>query len=168
MQSKKNKTPPEAPPDKFNANQNDPSEARFRAMFDTAVVGIGMMSLDRVITDANPAMCRMLGVERDEIIGRTPTFLTYPEDHQEATSSFEELISGKKESYSTERRYIRKDGEVFWANVTISIVRGQAGEPLYLIGMVIDTNAQKRACPNWPNQKNASERCLRMPASGSH
>jgi PAS domain S-box-containing protein len=145
MQSKKNKTPPEAPPDKFNANQNDPSEARFRAMFDTAVVGIGMMSLDRVITDANPAMCRMLGVERDEIIGRTPTFLTYPEDHQEATSSFEELISGKKESYSTERRYIRKDGEVFWANVTISIVRGQAGEPLYLIGMVIDTNAQKRA-----------------------
>jgi PAS domain S-box-containing protein len=145
MHSNENNNLLEAPKDKFNVNLNDPSEARFRAMFDTAVVGIGMMSLDRVITDANPAMCRMLGMERDEIIGRTPTFLTYPEDVQEATSSFEDLMAGKKESYSSERRYVRKDGEVFWAHVTISIVRGQGGEPLYMIGMVIDTNEQKRA-----------------------
>ena len=129
----------------LQSNLNTQSEARFRAMFDTAAVGIGMMSLDRVIVDVNPAMCRMLGLSRDEIIGKTPYFATYPEDYPGSTRDYEELLSGDKEFYSAERRYLRKNGEIFWVHVTISIVRGSEGEPLYLIGMMVDINEQKRA-----------------------
>ena len=121
------------------------SEARFRAMFNTAAVGIGIMSLERRIIDANPAMCRMLGMTREEIIGQTPVIVTHPEDYTSSTRSFEDLVAGRQEYYWAERRYVRKNGEIFWAHVTMSIVRSSDGKPLYLVGMVVDIDEQKKA-----------------------
>ncbi len=121
------------------------SEARFRAMFDSAAVGIGIMGLDRVITDANPEMCRMLGRTREELIGTTPITLTHSDDVAEANNRFAELASGKIDSYQVERRYVRKDGGVFWAQVTMSSVRGPDGLPRFLVGMVIDVDEQRAA-----------------------
>ena len=104
------------------------SEARFRVMFDTAKVGIGMMSLDRKLMDANPALCQMFGVPREELIGQTPVVVTYPEDYEASTQQFMDLISGNVDSFWGERRYQRRNGEVFWAHVTMSLVRDEAGK----------------------------------------
>jgi PAS domain S-box-containing protein len=120
------------------------AEARFRAMFDTATVGIGIMSLDRRIIDANPAMCRMLGLTREELIGQTPATATYPEDYARATEDFNDLLTGKKDSYQVERRYVRKNGVAFWTHVTMSVVHDASGNPLYLVGMVVDIDEQKQ------------------------
>ncbi len=131
------------------ANQDkerfEQSEARFRVMFDTAAVGIGMMTLDRKLIDANPALCRMFGMPREELIGKTPVVVTYPGDYDASTQQFTNLISGKSESFWGERRYMRKNGEVFWAHVTMSVVHGADGLPLYIVGMLIDIDAQKKA-----------------------
>jgi PAS domain S-box-containing protein len=121
------------------------SEARFRTMFETSAVGIGMMTLDRKIIDANPAMCRMLGMSREELVGQTPKMATYPEDFIQSTAEFEQLLSGEKDYFWTERRYVRKNGEIFWAHVTMSTVRGPDGKPLFMVGMVIDIDERKRA-----------------------
>ena len=121
------------------------SDATFRAMFENSAVGIGIMGLDRKIIEANPAMCRMLGVSGAEIVGQTPETVTYPEDFPEATELFRELLTGKRESYWAERRFVRKNGEVFWAQVTMSVVRDTNNAPLYLVGMVIDIDDRKRA-----------------------
>ena len=120
------------------------SEATFRAMFETSAVGIGIMGLDRKIIDANPAICRMFGRTREQFIGQTPAVATYPEDYPKSTEEFQELLDGKREYYWDERRYVRTNGEIFWAHVTMSVVRDAAGIPLYLVGMVIDINEQKR------------------------
>lgn len=145
MPTKKRITQAGTPQVEFQIDLNAQSEARFRAMFDTAAVGIGLMSLDRRVTDANAALCRMFGLSREELIGQTPLIVTHPDDYPESTSSHEELLAGKKDYYWAERRYLRKNGEVFWAQVTMSIVRGPAGEPLYLLGMVVDINEHKKA-----------------------
>jgi PAS domain S-box-containing protein len=120
------------------------SEARFKAMFETSAVGIGIMGLDRKIIDANPAMCRMLEMSREELIGQTPQVATYPDDYPQSTNEFQQLISGEKEYYWSERRYVRKSGEAFWVHVTMSLVRDPNEKPLYLVGMVIDIDEQKR------------------------
>jgi PAS domain S-box-containing protein len=120
------------------------SEARFRAMFETSAVGIGIMSLDRKIIDANPAMCRMFGRTAEEFIGQTPATATFPEDYPKATQSFEDLLSGKRNFYIEERRFVRKNGEIFWAHVTMSIVRDANQKPLYMVGMVMDIDEQKK------------------------
>ena len=121
------------------------SEATFQAMFETSTVGIGIMGLDRTIKDANPSICRMFGYTREEFIGKAPIFATFPADYPKSTEQFQELLDGKRESFRDERRYIRKNGEVFWAHVTMSVVRDDAGAPLYMIGMVIDIDDRKHA-----------------------
>jgi PAS domain S-box-containing protein len=123
----------------------DQSEARFRIIFDTAAVGIGLMSLDRRLLDANPALCRMFGLSREELIGQTPVIVTYPEDYPVSTQQFEDLLSGKENYYWGERRYLRKNGEVFWAYITMSVVRHPNGKPLYIVGILEDINRQKKA-----------------------
>jgi PAS domain S-box-containing protein len=121
------------------------SEARFRSMFEHSAIGIGVMGLDRRIIDANPAICHMYGWTREEMIGMNAGQVTYPEDEPASRQLFQELIDGGRDSYDTQRRYIRKNGETFWAHVTISSVRGTDGKPLYLVGMVLDITEQKHA-----------------------
>ena len=120
------------------------SEATFRAMFETSAVGIGIMGLDHKIIDANPAICRMFGRTREQFIGLSPEVATFSEDYPRSDASFQELLDGKREYYSDERRYIRANGEVFWAHITMSVVRDSAGTPLYMVGMVIDVSEQKQ------------------------
>jgi PAS domain S-box-containing protein len=120
------------------------SEARFRTMFENSAVGMGLMSLDRVLLDANPAICAMYGYTRDELVGNTPALITYPDDYPSSTEQFQQLLSGEINSYTTERRYVRKNGEVFWAQISMSLVRDPDGNPLYLVGLVNDIDVQKR------------------------
>jgi PAS domain S-box-containing protein len=121
------------------------SEARFRAIFENTAVGIGIMGLDRRIIDANPALCRMYGRSLEELTGQTPVMVTHPEDFSQTTLDFQEFISGEKDYYESERRYVRKNGEVFWAHVTMSIIRDAENMPVYIVGMVMDIDDKKRA-----------------------
>jgi PAS domain S-box-containing protein len=118
------------------------SNARFRAIFNDAAVGVGIMGLDRRIIDANPAICRIYGRTRDELIGMNAGEVTVSEDNPLATQLFNELLSGQRDSYEVDRRYVRKNGETFWAHVTMSSVRGSNGKPVFLVGMVIDIDEQ--------------------------
>jgi PAS domain S-box-containing protein len=119
-------------------------EATFRAIFETSAVGIGIMGLDRKLIEANPAMCRMFGRSCEELIGQTPAIVTYPDDYAESTEAFMEMLAGKREYFWAERRYVCKNGEVFWAHTTTSVVRDAAGTPLYLVGMMLDIDDRKR------------------------
>jgi|WetSurMetagenome_2_1015567.scaffolds.fasta_scaffold34587_2 PAS domain S-box-containing protein len=125
-------------------DKGQPYEARFQTFFDTAAVGIGIMSLDRKIIDANPAMCNMLGMTRAELIGQTPAFVTYPQDYPDSIRTFEDLLAGRKDYFRIERRYVRKNGVIFWVQITMSIVNSKDGKPLYIVGMVEDIDEQKR------------------------
>jgi signal transduction histidine kinase len=66
---------------------------------------------------------------------------------------FQELIEGKRNSYTMERRYRRKDGRVFWARINYSLVRDLEGNPDYLIGMIEDIDEQKRAAERLAEQE---------------
>lgn len=121
------------------------SEARFQAMFNDAAIGIGIMGLDHKIIDANPAICRTFGRTREELIGMTAAEATYADDIDRSNTLFDSLMSGQSDSYEVDRRYIRKNSEVFWAHVTMSVVRGPDGKPRFLVGMVEDIEEQKRS-----------------------
>jgi len=121
------------------------SQERFRAMFEHSAIGIGVMGLDLKFTDANPALCRIYGRTREELIGMNAAEVTYPDDDPASEELFSELVTGKRDSYESDRRYIRKNGEIFWAHVTMFSVRGMDGRPLYLVGMVMDIDEQKHA-----------------------
>jgi PAS domain S-box-containing protein len=136
---------PEVPIAKNIFDELQQSESRFRAIFEDAAIGIGILGLDRRLMDANPALCHMFGMTRDELIGQTPAIVTHSDDFSQSTEDFQEFLSGEKDYYQAERRYLRKGSAAFWAHVTMSYVRDAENRPVYIIGMVLDIDDKKRA-----------------------
>ena len=120
------------------------SEARFRAMFENAAVGIGLMSLDRVVLECNDAVTQLFGYTPAEFINRSSTEMIHPEDRALDADLYAELIAGERRSYQVEKRYLHKDGHYVWAKLILSAVRGPDGQALYLLGMLVDIDEQKR------------------------
>jgi PAS domain S-box-containing protein len=58
---------------------------------------------------------------------------------------FAELVSGKRDSYQVEKRYIHKDGHLVWARSTLSSVKDTRGKPLYILALVENIDDQKQA-----------------------
>src|SRR5512147_196449 len=83
------------------------SELRFRAMFEGAAIGIGICSLDGRIVEGNPALTRMLGYSHDELAGMHPSEF-HPGDFQQDEALLAELMSGARDSFELEKRYLRK------------------------------------------------------------
>lgn len=121
------------------------AEARFQAVFDSAAVGVGTMGLDGKLITANPALCRMYGRSLDELVGQTSALVVHPDERKEAAHYTADLVAGRLTHYAVERRYVRKNGEVFWAHIHMSVVRSSTGEPRYIVGMVVDIDEQKRS-----------------------
>jgi PAS domain S-box-containing protein len=121
------------------------SEARFRAMYDNAAVGMAVMTLDRKITSVNHIAEKMTGYTFAELVGSDPTLLSHPEDLHIGRAQFNELVSGKIPGFQMEKRFLRKNGEAFWGRVSYSLVPDKDGRPEYLVGIIEDTTEQRQA-----------------------
>ena len=121
------------------------SEARFRRIFECTAMGISIADLDRRFLETNPAYQRMLGYNEEELYGKPIAEVSHPDDVPTDTELHEEVLAGNIDRYQSEKRYIRKDGELVWVRPTISVVRDAQGEPQFLIGIVEDITERKRA-----------------------
>jgi PAS domain S-box-containing protein len=136
------------------------SQARFQAVFENAAVGIAVMGLDRRALEINPVAEKIVGYSAEELYNIDARKLALPEDLGVDTELFPDLISGKRNSFVMERRYRRKNGEIFWARINYSLVRDLEGNPDYLIGMIEDIDDQKRASERLAAQEAEHRRIL--------
>jgi PAS domain S-box-containing protein len=120
------------------------SEDRFRATFEQAAVGISHASPDRHFIRVNRRFASMLGYEPEELIGLRTQDVSYPEDAGLGNAEIAAMIRGEHDSYSVEKRFIRKDGSIAWTNLTVSALR-RDGKVEYLIGVTEDIEARKQA-----------------------
>jgi PAS domain S-box-containing protein len=102
------------------------------------------MGLDRKVIEANPALCQMYGYTCEELVGQTSALVTHPDDMPRANQHLQDLLAGKFNHFTDERRYIRKNGEVLWVQITMSMVKDSHGNPLYIVGMLTDITKKKR------------------------
>ena len=121
------------------------SEARFRAIFEHAAIGIGLADLERRPLMINPALARLTG--RDGAAGDAHGFgsATHPEDQDRDRALYAELVAGARDHYQLEKRYLHPDGAVTWGRLTTSLVRAIDDAPQYAIGMVEDITARVAA-----------------------
>lgn len=120
------------------------SEQRFRSTFENAGMGIALVDNQSTMIDANPAMCAMFGMPREELVGRKTDEITHPDDRRKDYAMVMELIEKGATSARQELRYYRKDGSLFWGRLTISLVFGQMGARVIGIGMLEDITEQRR------------------------
>jgi PAS domain S-box-containing protein len=121
------------------------SEARFRAIFEGAGIGIALVDEDGRLVESNPALQAMLGYAAEELRGMAFTALAHPDDATADMDQLGELMAGKRDEYKVEMRYFRKDRQLRWANVTVSPVCNAGERPRFAIGMVEDITEQKQA-----------------------
>lgn len=121
------------------------SEARFRAMFEGAGVGIALVDRSGRLQDCNAALQYMTGFTQEELKTKTFAEITHPEDRQKNLDVHEVLASGGRDHYAMEKRYVRKDGSTIWGRLNVSLVRDAEGKPDYSVGMVEDVTERKRA-----------------------
>jgi PAS domain S-box-containing protein len=121
------------------------SEERFRAMFDSAAIGTGVLDLRGRVVTSNPALELMLGYEKDELAGKSAAELTHPDDRERELELFGALVQGKREEYRLEKRILAKSGEVMWAHHTVSLVRDAFTKPKFAIAMLEDITPRKQA-----------------------
>jgi len=120
------------------------SEARFKTIFKEAGIGIVIKGVDGKILDSNPAFQSMLGYTAEEILQRDYLDITHPMDKGMIRKLFNELVTGKRKSYFTEKRYLHKAGQVIWGRNTTSLVLGPDGQARFVLGMVENITAQKQ------------------------
>ncbi|MBF0379702.1 MAG: transporter substrate-binding domain-containing protein [Magnetococcales bacterium] len=121
------------------------SEEKFKIFFQEAVTGLVMVSLDHQFIDVNPAFCKMVGYERDELLKMSFKNITHPSDLAEDLVYVKRLSKGSGTSFVKEKRYIKKSGEVLWGQLGATIVRDDYGAPQYLIAQILDIDDRKRA-----------------------
>jgi PAS domain S-box-containing protein len=119
-------------------------EARFRSYFETSQVGIAVIALDKKFLEVNDRFCEMLRYSREELGQMTWADLTPGEDLILQLPDYERVLSGERNDYSIEKRYIRRDRTCIEVNVSASAVRRDDGTPAYLVALVQDITERKR------------------------
>lgn len=120
------------------------TEARFRALFQQASVGIARVSPSGRFLMTNQRACEILGRSAEELSGRSFAEITHPDDVARNVDLLRESLPDR-DGYTLEKRYVRPDGAVIWASVAVRIVRDALGQPDYLIAAIQDISERVEA-----------------------
>jgi len=121
------------------------SEERFRSIFHNVYVGVALVDKQGHVLDANEAFCGFLGYSPRELIGMHLSRFTFEEELNEEMQLLDELCSGKRPTHVMDKRYLRKDGEVVWGQLSLSAIRDNEGMPRYAAVVCKDITENKAA-----------------------
>ncbi len=121
------------------------SEERYRLTFEQAAVGISHVGLDGRWLRVNQKVCEITGYSPDEMLSLTAQDITHPDDLQLNLDLRAQLMAGEIKTFSMEKRYVRKDRELVWVNLTASLHCDASGAPSHFISVIQDIGDRKRA-----------------------
>lgn len=127
------------------------SEERFRNAMEYSAIGMALVGTEGQWLQVNKALCHFLGYSQEELRSLTFQQLTWPEDLHSDLDQLNMLVRGEINSYSLEKRYYTRKGDVVWALLAVSLVRHADGTPLYFISQIEDITDLKNT--EWVNKR---------------
>jgi diguanylate cyclase (GGDEF)-like protein/PAS domain S-box-containing protein len=119
------------------------SERRFRSTFDSAAIGIALVSLEGRFLQVNNSLCTIVGYSQMELQEKTFQDITHPDDLSADLLLKQELLDHKRDSFQMEKRYFHKDGHPVWILLSVAILRDLANKPLYFIVQIQDISERR-------------------------
>ena len=117
-----------------------------RRFFDLPFVGMAISSpTSKQWLQVNDRLCEILGYTREELLGKTWTEVTHPDDLEADLGEFQRVLDGASEGYHIERRYLRKDGGVVDTALDVRCLRRADGMVEFFIATIEDISERKRA-----------------------
>jgi PAS domain S-box-containing protein len=120
------------------------SEERFRRIFEEGPLGLALVGRDYRFVKVNSALCKMVGCSEEVLLQMSFTDITHPDDLGDDVELAKRLFRREIPSYRMQKRYMKKNGETIWINLTASIILDHDGEPLYGLAMIENITEVKR------------------------
>jgi PAS domain S-box-containing protein len=120
------------------------SEALLQAVFDFTGVALGMADRNGRWLRTSAAFSRLLGYSQEDLSALTNRDITHPDDRELTERYMAEMIEGTLDSYRTEKRYVHKNGDTVWADVSLTAVRDDDGSLSVVVGALVDITEKKR------------------------
>ncbi|HEV2084037.1 MAG TPA: PAS domain S-box protein [Gemmatimonadales bacterium] len=121
------------------------SDEQFYGTFEQSGIGMAVLSPDGRWLRVNLALCDMLGAAPDDLVGFSAEARTHPDDVPADREALRLLLTGECRTYTMEKRYLTRSGEVLWALVNVSLVSDAEGKPAHLIAGIQDITERKQA-----------------------
>jgi PAS domain S-box-containing protein len=118
-------------------------KAGYRETFEQAGVGIAQVTPTGNFVEVNARFCEMMGLTREALLRLRFQDVTYSDDVDTNLSMLRALLRGETPGYRMQKRYVRANGELFWADLTVSAIRDEQNNPIKLISIVNDITRQK-------------------------
>jgi PAS domain S-box-containing protein len=117
---------------------------RIEAKFENAAVGMADVGADGAWLRVNQKLCSILGYSGEELLGKSFTTITHPDDVPENLANLGAMKAGRIETFAMEKRYIRKDGSIVWTNLTVGNVLKPDGAFDHFLAIVEDITERKQ------------------------
>ena len=135
------------------------SERRFKGAFDHSAIGMALVGLSGQWLRVNRQIISYLGYSEEELLQKKFQDITHRDDLASDLDLLEECVQGKRDTYRIDKRYLRKDGKVVWALLSVAIVRDSNNKPLYFISQIEDITERK----NYENKlENANDKLRKL------
>src|SRR5215831_11694378 len=121
------------------------SEERWSKLAENSSAGIALIAPDGRFIAANLALQKMLGYTEDELQGCTTLDVTHPEDRAATEARIAEANEGRRRAYHLEKRFLRKDGSVMWADVSSVFVPASGSNSAFFSAVIVDCTERKQA-----------------------
>ncbi|MFZ3011908.1 MAG: PAS domain S-box protein [Minisyncoccia bacterium] len=119
------------------------SETRFRNIFEYSAVGVSLVSTTGRWLEVNDALCKITGYSKKELLSNDFNDITFVDDRSKSLGIIKKIISGEKNHAQFEKRYINKNGQIVWVNISTALVRDPLGKPLYFVTHTEDITSLK-------------------------
>ncbi len=143
------------------------SEERFRGVFDQAAVGVARLTPDGKGVEVNNKLCDIVGYPKDELLTKTFQEITHPDGLQIDLAYVNQLLNDEIKTYSMEKRYYKKSGDVIWINLTVSLMREINNDPDYFIAIIEDITERKQAEKEREQLQSKFQQAVKMQAVGT-
>jgi PAS domain S-box-containing protein len=121
-------------------------EAHLQAFFSNAAVGIALADTKGNFIKVNKHYLKMFGYENEsDLFTMTVSSVIHPEDRLDTREAQQKLSKGEIDIYRGEKRYIRKDGSIFWGDISVSPIKRPNSDIAAFIAIIIDVTENKRS-----------------------
>jgi PAS domain S-box-containing protein len=123
----------------------DQGEESFRNVFRYATIGMALTDFHGRFLQINSAFCALSGYSAEELLQMDFLSITHPDDRETNAKLRKDLLAGNIPAFVLEKRYVKKSGDIFWAQISVSPVRDQEGNLLHTVALIQDITARKQA-----------------------
>jgi len=116
----------------------------FETAFADAPIGLALVGLDGRFMRVNDALCELLRYSESELLSASFQEITHPDDLDDDVHQLQRLIAGEIERVAMSKRYLTKDGDEVWSNLSVSLVRDDQGRPAHFVSQIEDISERKR------------------------